>query len=326
MTSQWSLIFVIVLVAANPLIVGSRDYIKAEPAGYGGPAVPIPEESASLSGSLIYPLGSNDSSLLPEPIIVSAEALAVGTASPLSNVSISRNGLITYKVVAGDTLSGIAAKFGISIDTLFWANSGLKNALTLGQELIILPVSGILYQIRDGDTIEGILNIYQVSREFFEHYNPQYQKALTSNQTVILPYAKPLRETTVQLSRPAQGLPDLRTYFTLPTRGWNWGILHDFNAVDIADACGKPIYASAEGLVIEESGSNRWNDGYGNYVLIEHPNGTKTRYAHTLRNIVAVGDYVAQGDQIALIGRTGNTTGCHLHFEVYGAKNPFAIR
>jgi murein DD-endopeptidase MepM/ murein hydrolase activator NlpD len=328
MTSQWSLIFVIVLATANPLIVGSRDYIKAEPRGFGGPVAPIPEESAPPSSPLIYSFDSDDSSLLPGPIISPAEALAVGVAAPLSNVSISRNGLITYKVLAGDTLSGIAAKFSVSIDTLFWANSGLKNILTLGQELIILPVSGILYSIRDGDTIEGVLNAYSISRELFERYNPDFQKGFAANQTVILPYAKPLREL-VQLSRYVQGAPDLQTYFTLPARGWNWGILHDFNAVDIADACGKPIYASAEGLVIEESGSNRWNDGYGNYVLIEHPNGTKTRYAHTLRNVVTWRDYVAQGDQIALIGNTGNThgpTGCHLHFEVYGAKNPFAIR
>jgi len=117
--------------------------------------------------------------------------------------------------------------------------------------------------------------------------------------------------------------------YILPARGWNWGILHDFNAVDIADACGKPIYASYEGLVIEESDDNFWNNGYGNYILIEHPNNTKTRYAHTLKNLVKVGDYVLQGQQIALIGNSGNThglSGCHLHFEVYGAKNPFAIR
>ena len=63
--------------------------------------------------------------------------------------------------------------------------------------------------------------------------------------------------------------------------------------------------------------------------MIEHPNGTKTRYAHTDENFVRVGDYIAQGKEIATIGSTGNThgpTGCHLHFEIYGAKNPFVIR
>jgi len=117
--------------------------------------------------------------------------------------------------------------------------------------------------------------------------------------------------------------------FVLPARGWNWGILHDFNAVDIAAACGNSVYAAEEGLVVEVISDNSWNNGYGNYIVIEHPKNIKTRYAHTLKNLVKVGDYVLKGQQIALIGNSGNThgaSGCHLHFEVYGAKNPFAIR
>ena len=111
----------------------------------------------------------------------------------------------------------------------------------------------------------------------------------------------------------------------MPTTGWNWGRLHNYNAVDIANACGTSIYAAAEGLVIDEK-SFGWNGGYGHYVDIEHPNGVITRYAHTEKNSVSVGDYVAQGDVIAYIGNTGLThgvTGCHLHFEVRGARNPF---
>lgn len=116
-------------------------------------------------------------------------------------------------------------------------------------------------------------------------------------------------------------------YFILPSAGLNWGGLHYDNAVDFADLCGRPIWAAAEGLVIEEFSNNRWNSGYGNYILIEHPNGTKTRYAHTLKNSASLGDYVGQGEQIALVGNTGNAkgaTGCHLHFEVIGGQNPFA--
>lgn len=327
-TIYWSLFFVLSLLIANLFIVNYKGYLTREEKSFGGPVISLTGESAALAGSLTYPLTEAETRFQPQPQLSIEEALAIGASNPLSNVSLNRNGLISYKVIEGDTLSGIAANFGVSIETLKWANPGLKNLINPGQEIVVLPVSGILYQAKDGDSAEAVLNRYGVSFEIFKKYNPGYQEAFTKSKTVILPYATPIKEIA-SISRYTQGLPDLKTYFALPARGWNWGELHDFNAVDIADACGKPIYASAEGLVIEDSGNNRWNDGYGNYVLIEHPNGTKTRYAHTLKNLVGVGDYVAQGDQIALIGSTGNThgpTGCHLHFEVYGAKNPFAIR
>lgn len=113
----------------------------------------------------------------------------------------------------------------------------------------------------------------------------------------------------------------------MPVNGWDWGVLHYDNAVDIAAPCGTPIRAAAEGIVEAESASGAWNDGYGNYITIHHPNGTYTRYAHTMKNFVVVGSYVLRGDEIALVGNTGHVdgpTGCHLHFEVHGAQNPFA--
>jgi murein DD-endopeptidase MepM/ murein hydrolase activator NlpD len=108
-----------------------------------------------------------------------------------------------------------------------------------------------------------------------------------------------------------------------PAEGFNWGRLHDRNAVDIANTCGTEIHAAAEGLVIDAT-ADSWNFGYGRYLIIEHPNGTKTRYAHLEKLIASIGDYVAQGEVIGAMGQTGEATGCHLHFEVDGAQNPFA--
>lgn len=116
-------------------------------------------------------------------------------------------------------------------------------------------------------------------------------------------------------------------------RGWNWGKLHLRNAVDIAAPCGTPIRAFAEGIVVAEGGPKSWNEGYGGFIEIEHKDAQgklySTRYAHTQENIVGVSvkNYVLAGQVIALLGRTGNVhgpTGCHVHFEVRGAKNPFA--
>lgn len=123
-------------------------------------------------------------------------------------------------------------------------------------------------------------------------------------------------------------LPDLKSYFSIPAAGWNWGALHNKNAVDIASICGSPIYAAAEGT-IAEAREGEWNNGYGSYIVINHPNDTYTKYAHNRKNLVSVGQYILRGDLIAYMGNTGNThgpTGCHLHFEAWGARNPFAKR
>ena len=67
-----------------------------------------------------------------------------------------------------------------------------------------------------------------------------------------------------------------------------------------------------------------YNGGYGNYVVVQHQNGTQTLYAHMSRVLTTMGATVAQGANIGLVGSTGKSTGNHLHFEVRGAANPFA--
>ena len=118
-------------------------------------------------------------------------------------------------------------------------------------------------------------------------------------------------------------LPNLGGFFMLPTTGYDWGRIHGRNGVDIANSCGTPIYAAADGSVTSAKTSG-WNGGFGNFLKILHSNGTETLYAHASRLLATVGEYVTKGQQIAVMGSTGNSTGCHLHFEVHGAKNPLA--
>jgi murein DD-endopeptidase MepM/ murein hydrolase activator NlpD len=92
--------------------------------------------------------------------------------------------------------------------------------------------------------------------------------------------------------------------------GMRWGRLHE--GIDIAAASGTPIRAAAEGTVIHAG----WLGGYGNLVVVDHGNGLATAYAHASAILVAVGQRVAQGETIALVGSTGNSSGPHLHFEV----------
>lgn len=329
-TSLWSLVFILIIVAAGRFAYSKTEsFVNREESGsfsFGGPAGNSEGNLGFFSGSLTSLNGeySDDE----EKFLIFDGVVVLGTSHPLSNLIPTRDGLQKYKVQSGDTLSGIAAQFGLTLQTLRWANPGLRSAIRIGEELTILPVSGILHAVKEDDSIESVASRYQIDPNLIREYNPDYQKTLDSpGELLVLPNAKPLGN--IGYARYIQNLPNLKSYFVLPARGWNWARLHDYNAVDIADQCGKPIYAAAEGLVIEESSEGYWNQGHGNYVFLEHPNGTKTRYSHTSENLVNVGDYVSQGDHVALIGNTGNThgpTGCHLHFETHGAKNPFAIK
>lgn len=282
-------------------------------------------ETDSLSADQVFGDNfevSNDQGATAGFIVVDGDSV-LNAGNPLSTILPTRDGLLAYKVQKGDTLSKIASNFGISLNTIFWANSSLGNNIRPGQELVILPVSGVLHQIEEGETVDSVAEFYGVASSKILQYNKQAANGLRIGSTLVIPDAKP-KKTFASAS--IADLPNYPGYFILPTTGWNWGKLHYFNGVDIANACGTPIYASAEGLVIKQNESG-WNDGYGGFVEIEHPNGSVTKYAHTQKNLVAVGDYVLQGDIIARIGNTGNVhgpTGCHLHFEIRGARNPFA--
>lgn len=118
--------------------------------------------------------------------------------------------------------------------------------------------------------------------------------------------------------------------FVVPVRNHVIGGLYAGGTVDFAAACGTPVVAAADGLVVPDENNpddaGGWNGGYGNFVYLEHSfgSGIFTRYAHLSKLLVNVGDYVKQGQTIGLVGKTGDATGCHLHFEVVGAANPFA--
>lgn len=320
------LLIIVVFVIGQFVHAGSESVYEDETAlfGFGGPVESSQDNAGFFRGTAS--IGTNLEST-EENAFVFEGAIILGSSHPLSNLIPTRDGLQKYRVQEGDSLSGIAAKFGISLQTIKWANSTLRSIIQPGDEITVLPVSGVLYSTKEGDSLESIAGLYQIDPQTIRDYNPNFQKVLDKpGELLVLPYAKPVGSNGFSSS---QNLPNLGNFFVLPASGWNWGRLHDSNAVDIADQCGKPIYAAADGLVVEESDEGFWNQGHGNYVILEHSNGVRTRYSHTSKNLVGVGDYVSTGDHIALIGNTGNThgpTGCHLHFEVDGARNPFAVR
>ncbi len=240
-----------------------------------------------------------------------------------------------YVVRDGDTLSTIAKMFDVSVNTIVWSNSDLgisrSSPLKTGQTLIILPVSGISYTVKKGDTIKGIVSIYKADlTEVLQYNDLTLTSPLAIGQTVIIPDAElqvqPPSSKTVSSGNIAHGTngPSYSGYYIRPiVGGRKTQGLHGYNGIDLAAPIGTPIYAAAEGTVIVSAFNSGWHGGYGNFIIIAHPNGTQTVYAHLSKNIVHAGDYVKQGQNIALMGSTGNSTGSHVHFEIRGAKNPF---
>ena len=240
-----------------------------------------------------------------------------------------RNTIVHYTVQPGDVLSFIASDFGVSADSIIWANQ-LKDSDSLkpGQDLKIPPISGLLHEVKKTDTLVSISKKYGGDINKIIAFNGLPQNgSLQIGQELIIPDVK--IPTSVQTSTLASNiprfsrLPDLGSFFLIPTTGRNWGLIHGRNGVDIANHCGTPIYAAASGNIIGTKSSG-WNGGAGKYIKISHSNNTETFYAHLSKILVGTGETVSRGQLIGLIGATGKVTGCHLHFEVHGAKNPLA--
>jgi LysM repeat protein len=226
-----------------------------------------------------------------------------------------------YIVRKGDTLASIAKMFGVSTNTILWANNIKGNKVSEGDELVILPITGVKHTVKKGDTIKSIAAKYKADLDDILAYNDlTINSTLTVGDIVLVPDGE-ITSTPVKTGTSAT--PSYSGYYIRPINGGKktQGI-HGHNGVDLANSIGTPVMASAAGKVIV-SKSSGYNGGYGTYVVISHGNGTQTLYGHLSRNDVSVGQTVSQGQVFGALGNTGKSTGPHLHFEVRGAKNPF---
>ncbi len=226
-----------------------------------------------------------------------------------------------YMVQPGDTITFIAEKFEVSENTIAWANGISKSAaLKVGQILTILPVSGLLHIVKSGDTISEIGKTYKSNVDDITTFNNLVNEGdIFIGDILIVPGGvMPPKPSGVAVAILADN------FFILPAEGKITQTLHYYNGVDVGNQCGTPIYAAAAGTVQRAVGDGKWNSGKGNHVSILHSDGIATYYGHLLSLFVVPGDRVNVGDRIGLMGKTGKTTGCHVHFQVMGAKNPLA--
>jgi len=267
----------------------------------------------------------NDGALVPGGEITD-ESDTINTKTANGEISV-------YVVREGDTLSQIAEMYDVSANTILWANDIKKAGLIQpGTELVILPITGVRHVVKEGETLSDIVEKYEGDLDEVISYNQLASAdAITPGDTVVVPggaVEQTVRERSAPTPTKTSGSVAVATgggsngySHPLPGGQRTQGI-HGYNGVDYAAPVGTPIYAAAAGEVIISKGSG-WNGGYGSYVVIRHPNGTQTLYAHNSSNAVGVGQYVAAGETVAYVGSTGRSTGAHLHFEVRGASNPF---
>ncbi len=231
-----------------------------------------------------------------------------------------RDRVITYVVQKGDTLNKIAETFGVSEDTIKWASNLGSDQISIGQELKIPPVTGVVHTVKEGETIYSIAKKYKSEAQkilnfLFNDFEDLDTFALRVGQVIVVPDGVvPEAPAIVHIAPVPQIVPGAGGVYIWPTQGQitQYPVWYHM-AIDIANPAAPAVMAARAGKVVY-SGCLKW--GYGCHVIIDHGDGYQTLYAHQQRLDAEVGQTVSQGQIIGRMGSSGRSTGTHLHFEV----------
>ncbi len=225
-----------------------------------------------------------------------------------------------HVIQKGDTLSEIAKKFGVSMDTICGSNNLRSyDIIMVGKKLLIPNKDGILYKVKKGQNIAAIVKKYRASIEkVYSENNIKNFDFLAVGSDLFIPDAKPMNIIPGFLW-PARSRRITSSY------GWRRHPInrrrHFHQGMDIRSKY-QLIRATKYGKVTFAG----WFGGYGKAIIIAHPGGWKSLYGHLSRIIVRRGQYVKQGQYIGRSGNTGYSSGPHLHFELIHKgrhKNPY---
>lgn len=296
---------------------------------------------------------------LSAPVVPVFEGISRSAKLQTTIPSRPRDELSSYIVQDGDTVFGIAEKFGLKPETILWGNYNTllddPHSLKPGQELTILPVDGVYWEWLGGIPFGEWARFYGVNPADVIEYPGNnidttvvgdYENAnIRTGTWLIIPGGKrdfvswsaPLgvtRENPASARVLGAGACDPVSggavgygSFVYPTNkrylsGFDWSPQTNHNGLDFAGNTGEAVYASDAGVIVYAG----WNDyGYGNMIMVDHGNGFQTLYAHLSALNVGCGQSVGQGEVIGAVGSTGRSSGSHLHFEIMaGVKvNPW---
>lgn len=261
-----------------------------------------------------------------------------------------RQDVIKYTVVEGDTLFGIAEKFGLKPETVLWGNYYVllddPHALKAGQELNILPVDGTYHEWQPGEGLNGVASYYGVKPEDIINFpgnnldmatigdlahpniKPGTWLVVPGGRREFISWSAPLGVTrqnpaTARVLGPGAcdaisgGAVGYGTFIWPSNKHYLSGFDYTPSAnhwgIDIAGNTGEAVYATDAGVVVYAG----WNNyGYGNMIMVDHGNNFQSLYGHLSAINVGCGQSVGQGDVIGAIGSTGHSSGAHLHFEI----------
>ena len=270
---------------------------------------------------------------------------------PLADIVDPRQPFVVYTAQPGDTTSGVAARYNISLRTLLDNNptAGGKDGslLVLGQQLVVPRKDGILYKVTGaGDTtVNAIVALFDnITADTVLDYKPNAianAAALDPGQYVLLPGATvkpppppppppPARPNAGSSGSGSSGptggapAPGGTGRFRFPLATWHGisdpfgtarggGTYHTGIDLDLWGLTHSPIYSACDGVVIR---TEYLTYSYGYHVIVDCGDGWTTLYAHMSQILASPGQRVSAGTQIGISGVTGFTTGEHLHFEI----------
>lgn len=240
----------------------------------------------------------------------------IGENTGVDTDRFSRLEVSSYTVRPGDTLSGIALRNNLEMDTLISFNR-IEDVrrIQAGSTFQIPDRDGLLYTVRRGDSVAGIASEHGTTVNAILDSNDLRSGTVQEGDVLFVPGAR-MNNTELRII--------LGELFAWPMRGVftsGFGMRPDpftgqtrfHNGIDIANAMGTPVRAAASGRVVHVENQI---GNYGRFVIIRHADGFQTLYAHLDSFSVRNGQTVSRGQQIGRMGNSGRSTGPHLHFSV----------